>query len=773
MTRWLLPLFFLAVAVPVASAADWTHWRGPEQDGDAGKVGLPDTFDLSKVGSGNLIWKVPFGGRSAPIAMNGKLFVMNGYDPRLSTEGERIQCFDAATGKKEWEFKFNVFHSDIVTSRLGWTTLTADPDAGTVFAHTTGGGMYCLNAKTGKVVWERQLTEEFGRITGYGGRVSSPIFDSGLVITGIVNGSWGDNARPGNRFYAFDGKTGKVVWIQEVTTPQRPIFGTYSSNPVIAVINGQRLLISGGADGVLHAMKVRTGEMVWSYHFASGCINPSPVVDGNFVYCCHGEPNPEGGGEGRVICLDASELTNKKPKLVWQYKRANRFGLGSPALHAGKLYVPDDGGELFCFDAKKGKVLWKYKYGTVARGAPLIADGRLYIFEVFSKMTVIKKLTDEEPDGDDIEEHRFRAQSGVGLLETNATPIAVDGRLYFQTTEELYCVGDPTAKPPVVKYKPLPPETPSDGKAVGVRLFPADLSAKPGEKVTFEVVYFDANGRTVKAEPKGTWAIPLPPKTPTGAQPPALAGKVDAGTLTVAAMPPSQQGYVDYTDGEMKARGRVRVVAQIPYKNDFDKAPLGSSPGGWVNVTGKYTVAELKDGDKTAKVLSKVNTNPLPGVARALSYITAPTSSGYTIQVDVRATEVASKLPDMGVVANRYLILLDGKPDPAAKDGPTLRIVSWEARNRINVGVAFPWKPDTWYTIKGAVEVKDGKSVVKAKAWPRGTPEPDKWGIEYTDANPNETGAAALYGYVPNASQAVPGSNIYYDNLSITPNAKK
>ena len=35
------------------------------------------------------------------------------------------------------------------------------------------------------------------------------------------------------------------------------------SQPVIATINGQRLLISGGADGSVYAFKVRTGEPVW------------------------------------------------------------------------------------------------------------------------------------------------------------------------------------------------------------------------------------------------------------------------------------------------------------------------------------------------------------------------------------------------------------------------------------------------------------------------------------------------------------------------------
>lgn len=797
MTRWPLPLLLLALAglapaadpvKPVKAAApggapetssaagSWTHWRGPEQTGNAGKVGLPDTFDLSKVGEGNLIWKIPFGGRSAPIVMNGKLFVINGYDPRLPTEGERILCFDAETGKKEWEKKFGVFHSDIVTSRLGWTTLSADPDAGTIFAHTTGGFLFCLDAKDGKTIWERQLTEEFGRVTGYGGRISSPLFDSGIVTVGIISGSWGDQSRGGNRYYGFDSKTGKVVWITEVSTPARPLKGTYYSNSVVAVIGGQRLLITGGADGALHAMKLRTGELVWSYHFGAGVINPSPVVDGNLVYCCHGEENPEGGNIGRVICVDGSQVTNKKPKLVWEDRRSNRFGLASPAIADGRLYVPDDGGELVCFDAKTGKRLWKHKYGTTARGAPLIADGKLYIFEVNAKMTVIKKLTSKEPEDDDVEEHRFRAKSGVGFPETNGTCIAVPGRLYFQTIEDLYCIGDTKAKPPAsTGLKPMPAETPSDGKVAGARLFPADVSVKPGDTTKFEVVFFDANGRPVKAEatPKGAWSLPLPPKTPTGAQPPVLAGKIEDGTLTVAAQPPSQGGYVEYAEGPVKARARVRVVAQIPYKIDFEKNPVGGVPGGWVNASGKYVIEEITDGAAKNKVLSKIHTNPLPTIARATTYITQPNSTGYTIQADVQGTLVAEKLPDMGVVANRYLLTLDGKPDPNAGGGTTLRIISWEARLRVNKAVAFAWKPSTWYTLKMAVEVKDGKAEVKGKVWERGTPEPEKWTVEYTDANPNVEGAAGLYGYVANATDTAPGSNIYYDNVSITPTGKQ
>jgi outer membrane protein assembly factor BamB len=316
------------------SAADWVHWRGPMQTGEAHEPAVPKTFSLAAEGKDGLLWKKPVGGRSSPLVLGGKVYTINAFDPGELTEGERITCFNADTGEVLWHYNVNVYHAEVVTSRLGWTTLTADPATGTVYAHTTAGALIALNSE-GKVVWQRHLSEEFGRFTGYGGRIVSPLFDSGLVICAIVNSSWGDMARGGNRFIAFDGKSGAVVWISEPTVVN---FGTYQSTPVVAVINGQRLLIAGGANGALNAMKVRTGELVWTYRFATGVINPSPVVDGTLVYGAHAEENPEGGPLGRVVCVDASKIENGKPKLVWEFRKANRFGLSHPAIADGRLY---------------------------------------------------------------------------------------------------------------------------------------------------------------------------------------------------------------------------------------------------------------------------------------------------------------------------------------------------------------------------------------------------------------------------------------------------
>ncbi len=773
----MFPLTVVAVGLglltPTLPAADSVHWRGPEQTG-VFREKLPDTFSLDTPGKDGLIWKQPVGGRSSPLVLGDRVFTINAFDPGELTEGERITCFDAASGKILWHYKVNVYHAEVVTSRLGWTTLTADPKSGRIYAHTTAGALLCLD-RDGKLVWQRHLSEEFGRFTGYGGRIVSPVFDSGLVMCAIVNSSWGDGARGSGRFVAFDGANGNLVWWSDPAVAANK--GTYQSTPVIAVIGGQRLLIAGGSDGAIHALKVRTGERVFSHLFSSGPINPSPVVSGNLVYGAHGEENVDGGAIGRVVCVDGSQVKDGKPKLVWEYRRANRWGLSHPALADGRLYVPDDGAELFCFNAKTGKLLWRYRYGTVSRGAPLINGDKLYIFDVNAKLVVLKLNGDEEPEEHEV--HTFRVPKGVtGFVETHATPVAANGRLYFSTQFETYCIGDAGGASPAGTAKGTPNvETPYNEAAEpkALQLYPAEVNAKPGEALSFQLRFLDANGREVKS-PGGSvdWTLPQPPKTPTGAQPPALNASLAAefakATVTPLPQAPAQQGVVEAKWGKLTARARIRVVPQIPFATDFEKVPEGAAPSGWVNTQGKYTVVKMPDGNK---VLSKVNTDGRIPIARANGYITATNATNYVISSDLMATEKGGKLPDMGVVNCRYTLVMDGKNDAAFGGGRTVRIVSWEARPRVNKVVALPWKPETWYTVKLAVEQTEKTAIVRGKVWEKGQPEPAEWTVEFEDPSPNREGAAALYGYISNIpSDTEPGSNIYYDNVRIVPAAK-
>src|ERR1700733_964608 len=70
-------LSVLVLAAPV-QAADWIHWRGPEQNGLSREKNLPDSIDPDMGAKGNVVWKAPIGGRAAPLVMGGRIYVFQG-----------------------------------------------------------------------------------------------------------------------------------------------------------------------------------------------------------------------------------------------------------------------------------------------------------------------------------------------------------------------------------------------------------------------------------------------------------------------------------------------------------------------------------------------------------------------------------------------------------------------------------------------------------------------------------------------------------------------
>src|SRR6516165_11238506 len=94
---------FLCLFAPLrlcvtSSAGDWTHWRGPQQNGYSPETGLPASWSP---GGENLVWKAPYGGRTTPIIMNGRVYLINASGQGI-TEQERVMALDAATGKLIW-----------------------------------------------------------------------------------------------------------------------------------------------------------------------------------------------------------------------------------------------------------------------------------------------------------------------------------------------------------------------------------------------------------------------------------------------------------------------------------------------------------------------------------------------------------------------------------------------------------------------------------------------------------------------------------------------
>ncbi|MCG3126184.1 MAG: Outer membrane protein assembly factor BamB [Phycisphaerae bacterium] len=722
-------LLLLLTGAPLAAASpgDWTNWRGAGNDGVSHETGLPATW--SQEGE-NLVWKnLTVTGRSAPIVMNGRVYLLCREGSGIH-ERERLVCLNADTGELAWQVPLEVFHTTIPNTRVGWTSPVGDPETGCVYGHSTGGLVFCADA-SGKIVWSHSLTEEYNRISGYGGRLQSPTLDGDLVIVGMLNASWGDQAGGGHRLVAFDKRTGNVVWWSKPGgKPQDTIYST----PVVAEINGQRLLIGGGADGYVYAVQAQTGKPVWQFQLCKLAVNVSPVVYKNRVYVSHGEDNVDNTVMGRLTCIDATGTGDvSKTHEVW---RVDGLGAGyaSPATLDGRIYVIDNSAFLFCLDADSGKEIWRHKLGKVGKGSPVLADGKIYATEVNSHFLILEnspsgaKLLDEETFTDD----------KGGVVDVYGSPAIANGRVYFATDSGVYCLGSKQPRPsPVVGAIP-PPQKAPDGAATAMLLaYPADVLLKPGTSATFVARAYDAQGRLI-GDVKPAWSGKLP-RTTLSAD----------GTLAVGADHPGGVGVIEAKVGELTATARVRIAAHPPFAQDFDAIEAGKFPPHWIGAGGKFAVAE-KDGQR---VLVKKTENP--SLARGDIYMSVPELSGYTVRADVCAAKKSRNLPDMGLIANRYRFELMGNTQK-------MRLVSWVPAPRIQQVLPFSFKEDEWFSMKLRVDVKGDVALVRGKVWKRGESEPADWSITLEDPIGHRQGAPGLYGFSL--------AEIFYDNVAVTPN---
>jgi len=153
-SKYLVLIVILFVAVS-AAASDWADWRGPARDGISAEKGLPSKWSLT---GENLAWKAPYGGRSTPVILGDRLYLEN-TSGSGENEQERILCFNADTGRLLWEYKFNLFQSDVPAHRVAWASPVADPETGNVYTFGVNNLLTALS-RDGKKLWDRSITEE-------------------------------------------------------------------------------------------------------------------------------------------------------------------------------------------------------------------------------------------------------------------------------------------------------------------------------------------------------------------------------------------------------------------------------------------------------------------------------------------------------------------------------------------------------------------------------------------------------------------------------------
>jgi outer membrane protein assembly factor BamB len=726
MTNFISISLNLCLALSIFILSDWAEWRGPARDGISTEKNLPVKW--SPTGE-NLVWRAPYGGRSAPIVMGDRVYLQNSAG-KGETLQERVMCFNADTGKLLWEHRFNIYLSDVPPHRVGWASPVGDPSTGNIYVLGVGGNLIGLN-RDGKVLWERSLGEDFGLLTTHGGRTVSPIIDGDLVIVSGVTFQWGQHGRGAHRFMAFDKKTGETMWLS--APGGRPYDTTYAP-PIIVNVNGTRLLIQGGSDGFVYAIKPQTGEPVWKIEISKRGLNTGVVVHNNMAILTHSEENLESSEMGMMVAVDATAKGEiKKDQIKWSVY-GWQGGFSSPVIDGDRLYQVDNGANIAAFDVNTGKQLWLKNLGTIQKASPVLADGKLYVGTENGKFFILKPsatgcdILDEDQLGTEAQPEAIIGSAAVS-----------NGRIFFASDSGLYAVGKKSNSSSSQTNANAVGSSVSSQPATFVQVVPTELILKPGDKANFRVRLFDAQGNFIREEPAATWSLEQ------------LKGTIENGHFTASSDAVAQAGLVKATVGVVSGTASVRVFPPLPWSETFDAYAANSLPPTWVNTTMKFGVRD-QNGNK---VLAKL-TEGSSLLSRARAYMGPSDWSNYTVEADVNATTKRRQQGDAGVIAQRYVLTLYG-------NSQMLHLEPWQPETVRTKSMPFAWKPDTWYRLKLEVaNLPDGTTRARGKAWPAGEPEPSAWMIERVDPIPNRQGAPGIFG---NGL-----AELYFDNIKVYAN---
>jgi outer membrane protein assembly factor BamB len=739
--RRLPTLIAIGLIVPAAalvSAANWPDWRGPARTGVSTDTNLVSAWAPS---GQNLAWRVPYGGRSGAVVFGDRLYLQN-TSGSGELEQERLMCFNADTGKLLWEHRYNMFTSDVPAHRLAWSSPVVDPASGNVFA-ISGNGLTMSLTPEGKVLWERSLAEEYGMWTTHGGRMSSPIIEGDkMIVSGLVFG-WGQTAAPAHRFIALDKTNGRTIW---VSAPEGRPTDTIYANPFVADVNGVRTFFSGGSDGAMHALKVSTGEPIWHWDVSKRGLNTAALMIGTDLIVTHSEENIASSEMGMLAAVPAASkgtLTDKDARWIVRDVQA---GYGSPVSDGERIYLVDNGGILFAFDVKSGKQLWTEKLGTIQKSSPVLADGKLYVGTENGKFYIIRPHADK---AEILDTDQLGTEENPEAII--AAPAVARGRVYVVSMDATYALGPKGTSPAASRESSssaagTATASAGTGDAASILVTPTDVILAPGEPLALTVRAFDASGRPL-ATPSASWSVE------------GLKGTIDGGRFTPEAGAGAQTGLVKATVGALAGTARIRVIPPLPWTFDFEDGREVPPPQ-WVNATGKFAVRDV-DG---TRALVKLAENPFAFAKRCRPFFGGTEYSNYTVQADVRAMERRRQMGDIGIVAQRYELVLFGSHQ-------RLELQPWQPETQRTQRVDFAWAKDTWYTMKLEVQnLAGGKVRARGKVWPKGAPEPAAWTIERIDPIGSTKGAAGLYADAP--SQAGGGSELYYDNIKVFANGK-
>ena len=377
---------------------DWPQWRGRNRDGISAEKGLLKTWPQ---GGPPRAWQVQGAGEgySSFAVAQGKLYTLG-----ARSGVEYVMAFDANSGKKLWETP----HGSRFSNDQGdGSRSTPVVDGSQVYSLGASGDLSSVDAATGKLIWKKNVLQQFG-----GGNIQWGLSESPLVLSDRILVNAG--AR-GASIVALKKTDGATLWQSgnEEAGYSSAVLHTVGGVPQAIYFTAQRAV---GVD-------VRDGRQLWSYDkVANRTANiATPIVRGNRVFLSSDygtgaallELTPAGGSIKAREVYFTNEMRNHHASSVLIGEHL--YGFSSAILTAMK------------FDT--GEVAWRDR--SVGKGAVVFADERLYLM---SERGVVG-LAEANPQG--YREHG-RFELHIGSRPSWSHPVVANGKLYLRDQDTIY-----------------------------------------------------------------------------------------------------------------------------------------------------------------------------------------------------------------------------------------------------------------------------------------------------------------------------------------------
>lgn len=437
-TKCWVSVCLLFFAMSAAADDHWPQFRGPGNRGVAENAALPDQWSATK----NIDWKLDLPGRgwSSPIVWGNRVLlttVVNegesekpkkglyfGGDrltPPKSKHHWKVLCLDLKTGKQVWEKEVHQGQPESsIHIKNSFASETPVTDGEHVYCYFGNVGVFCFRLD-GELVWSKPIKP---RKTRFGwGTAASPVLHEDRLY--LVN----DNEEQ-SFLLALNKKTGDEIW--RVKRDEKSNWAT----PYVWQHAARTEIVTPGTG------KTRSydldGHLLWSLKGASSITIATPyeydgmlIVTSGYVLSPSKPVYAIRPGATGDITLSKGKTSNQW--IAWSRPKAAPYN-PSTLVYKDRLFVLYDRGFFAAYDAKTGKDVSPKK--RLPRGGGFTSSPWAYNGKVFCANEDGVTFVIQADDDCEVLHTNSLAEDDMCM----ATPAIAGDRLLIRTDKRLYCI---------------------------------------------------------------------------------------------------------------------------------------------------------------------------------------------------------------------------------------------------------------------------------------------------------------------------------------------